>query len=163
MIIRLLQQINKPPPYAPKRHCVRAKIVIDLVKQFFHEYLFVTQENYDGYVAIAREELSARRKHINSVMSQSVIQLHEVKKRYEEEKNLIRDNPTLAPYYSLDDRQGAITKLEDFINKKKDEKRELSEVILPFKEYLKLFENIGVILEDNNDMAQLDAIIKFFF
>ena len=146
-----------------KGKSVRAKVVIELVKQFFHEYLFVTKDNYAGYVLAAKNDIADRRRLIESSMAQSVMLLHDIKKRYEEEKDLIRENPKLAQHYSLDDRQESISKLEDFIEKKKIEKRELNEVVLPFEEYLKLFENIGVILEDNNEMGQLNAIIKFFF
>lgn len=49
------------------------------------------------------------------------------------------------------------------MRRKKIEKKALSETILPFKEYLKLFENIGVVLEENSNMSQLNAMIKFFF
>jgi site-specific DNA recombinase len=142
---------------------VRAKVVVNLVKQFFHEYLFITRQNYEGYVSMAKSELASRRKHIDSVMTQAVSRLHDIKKRYEEEKDLIRDNPKLAPHYSLDERQDSIAKLEELIERQKLEKKALNEAILPFKEYLKLFENIGVILEGNNNMIQLNAIIKFFF
>ena len=142
---------------------IRANVVVDLAKQFFHEYLFVTRQNYDGYVSMAKDELISRRKHIDSTMAQAVSQLHDVRKRYEDEKELIRNNPKLAPHYPLDERQSSVTMLEELVERQKTEKKALNETILPFKEYLKLFEKIGVILEENDNMAQLNAVIKFFF
>lgn len=69
---------------------------------------------------MAKDELASTRKHIDTVLAKAVAQLHDIKKRYEEEKDLIRDNPKLAAHYPLDERQHSITKLEDLIEKKKN-------------------------------------------
>ena len=146
-----------------KGKSVRAKIIIDLVKDFFHEYLFITRHNYSDYLQNANEQIRVKSKEVDSSMARNVKALYELKKVYEEEKSLIRDNPKLSRHYSLDDRKEAVVKLEEQINKQKNQKIQLKEVILPFEEYLKLFSSIGVIFEKTNNMKHMDLIIKFFF
>ena len=146
-----------------KGKSIRAKVIIDLVKEFFHEYLFITKYNYSEYMKNANEHIKAKSIELDGSMSRSVKTLYELNKMYEEEKSLIRNNPQLSEHYSLDDRKESVAKLEEQIQKLKEEKSRLKDVVLSFEEYLKLFESIGVIFEKTNNMNRMDTIIRFFF
>jgi DNA invertase Pin-like site-specific DNA recombinase len=142
---------------------VRAKIVLDLARQFFHEYLFVTRDNYDGYVAVGKRRIAERRKDVDIAMIKDTQKLRKAQEQYDADRDLVRQNPALSAHYLLDTTLATIKDLEAAVARHTQDKAAINGTMLTFKEYLKLFESIGVILEDNNNMAQLDAIIKFFF
>lgn len=146
-----------------KGKSLRARVIVNFAAEFFRTHLFVTKDNYDEYVRSAKRDISLVTKELTSSIARKIKALADAKALYEQEKELILNNPALAEHYDLGKQSKRIDELSSQLEQEKEEKASAKRAIFSFEEYLKLFQNIGVILEEMDDMAQLDAVIQKFF
>lgn len=69
---------------------------------------------------------------------------------------MIRNNPALSAHYDLDKRVEEIISLEAQLKELRYLKSKMKSVVMIYEKYLKLFENIGVIMSEMQNMALLD-------
>ena len=142
---------------------IRANVVLLFAKEFFEGYMFVTKENYDGYVANAKRLIDRRIRETNSSIASLSKTLGEKRKEYEETKELIRVQPVLAPHYDLDAIQQQIDRMTVDLNKLKAGRGEVKHSIATYEKYLELIKHTSVILEEMHNMKAMDLLLREFF
>lgn len=141
----------------------RAKIILDCVIDFLNAHLFTTETNYENYVAEAQEHAAVQAKALDSDIAALTRQVGNKEGEYERTKATIRDNPQLAKHYDLDEVDNELKSLKKDLGELVRNRKSLKQAILTYKQYLELFENIGVRLAQTHDILVLDELIKKFF
>ncbi len=142
---------------------VRAKIVLDYAVKFLSEHLFTTESNYVSYAAEAREYANTQAKSLDSDIASFARQVGNKEAEYERTKATVRDNPKLAKHYNLDEVESELVIIRKDHAKLVNTRKQLGSAIITYKQYLELFENIGVILPKTHDMQVLDELLRKFF
>jgi DNA invertase Pin-like site-specific DNA recombinase len=146
-----------------KGKSVRARVMLNVASEFFKEYLFVTEENYNAYKTEAIKSVAKLAKDLDRDIGRMNQRLLSEKRSYEQDKELIRNNPALSSHYDLDKRVERIKSVEVQLKDLRYRKSEMKSVVMTYEKYLKLFENIGVIMSEMQNMELLDQVIKKFF
>ncbi len=142
---------------------IRAKVVLDYASDFLSEHLFVTENNYQSYVTEAQEYAAVQAKALDSDIASLTKQVGNKEAEYDRTKATIRDNPQLARHYNLDEIESELKAIKKDLGDMVGTRKALKQSVLTYKQYLELFENIGVNLIKTHDMAVMDDIIKKFF
>ena len=142
---------------------VRGKVVLEYVVDFMSKHLFVTENNYESYVLEAREYAAVQAKAYISELASLRKQMSNKESEYDRTRNTIRDNPELAKHYNLDEIQEELTEMKKDLQQMVSAREGLKSSVMNYKEYLELFESIGVSLTQTHDMAVMDDIIRKFF
>ena len=142
---------------------VRAKVVLQYAQDFFKEHLFVTKENYSQYVIDAKQEIIKQTKLLNSQIAGLSKILGEKENEYNKTKDFVLKNSAIAKHYDLDRLKGDLDTLQDRLDSAKEERTFTKGSIVEYEEYLKLFENVSVILSDMHDMKAMDLVLRKFF
>ncbi len=142
---------------------VRAKVIIDYASDFLAEHLFTTEDNYQNYVTEAQEYATTQAKTLDSDIASLTKQVGNKEAEYDRTKGTIRDNPQLVRHYDLDEIEKELTDLKKDLSKLVSSRKALKHSMLTYKQYLELFENIGVSLRDMHDMTAMDDTLKKFF
>ena len=141
----------------------RGKLILDEIKQFFNQYLFVTEENYEEYKKQALLALKSKNAELDSAIARTKMITSKEKAEYEQQKELIASNPSLAGHYNLDAKLAAISKIQSEFNDMVATRKSSKSSIPTYEKYLKLFKSIPVILNKMEDMATADKICRIFF
>ena len=145
------------------KQSIRANIVIDCAKEFFNYYQFSTIENYNHYVLDANTKIKERNRIVNSEIASIVSQLGTKRAEYERRKTFVLNNPKLSRHYNLDESESEVVGLEARLDKLKKQRNDSKNAIFTYEKYLKLFENISVILDEMHDMKVMDKVLREFF
>ena len=73
------------------------------------------------------------------------------------------NNPKLSRHYNLDESESEVVGLEARLDKLKKQRNDSKNAIFTYEKYLKLFENISVILDEMHDMKVMDKVLREFF
>jgi site-specific DNA recombinase len=146
-----------------KSKSVRAKVILDHAIGFLEQHLFTTEINYENYVTEAQEFARVQAKALSGDIASRTKQVGNKEAEYKRTKATVRDNPQLARHYNLDEVESELESLRDDLTKLIESRKAIKQSVLAYKQYLELFENIGVILSETHDMALLDEILKKFF
>jgi hypothetical protein len=142
---------------------ILAKAVLDYASEFLSEHLFVTESNYQNYIAEAQEYAATQAKVLDSDIASLTKQVGNKEAEYGRTKDTIRDNPQLARHYNLDEIKGELKAIKKNLAILVRNRRGLKQSTLTYKEYLELFGNIGVSLRKTHDMTVMDETIRKFF
>lgn len=142
---------------------VRPKVVIETATKFLSEHLFTTKDNYERYVKDAKEYANTQAKALDSDIASLAKQIGNKKAEYDRSKVIVRDRPTLAKHYNLDEIEAELKDIAKDHEKLVKNRKDLKQSILAYSEYLELFENIGVTLSKTHDMGLLDENLRKFF
>lgn len=142
---------------------VRAKVVLDHAADFLSEHLFVTENNYQRYVTEAQEYAAVQAKALDSDIASLTKQLGNKEGEYDRAKSTVRDNPNYARHFNLDEIESELKAIKKDLGDMVATRKALKQSVLAYKQYLELFENIGVNLRETHDMTLMDDTIKKFF
>lgn len=142
---------------------VRAKVILDHASDFLSEHLFITENNYHNYIVEAQEYAAVQAKALDSDIASLTKQVGNKEAEYDRTKDTIRDNPQLARHYNLDEIEQELIDIKKDLSKLVSSRKALKQSVLTYKQYLELFENVGVNLRETHDMTVMDDTIKKFF
>lgn len=146
-----------------KNKGARAKLLIEAAKEFFGAHLFVTRENYDIYVADAKNALKATNIELEAEINGLKGQLSQRQQKYEQTKTLLLSNADLAEHYNLDALKAEEDGLRAKLDKLTGQRSRSKESIATYEQYLKLLQSAPVILGKIHDMDVMDALLRIFF
>lgn len=141
----------------------RAGLIIDAAQQFFHDYLFVTKDNFDYFIEEIKRSAKQKSAEFDSTIARSKTVIANKEKSYEQTKELILKNPDLKDHYSLDKHDKEIKKIKSEYAKAVQQRNNTKSAILTFEEYLKLLETTPDILGKIRDMRVMDTLLRIFF
>jgi DNA invertase Pin-like site-specific DNA recombinase len=142
---------------------VRGKVIINYATEFLSEHLFTTENNYERYVAEAREYATIQAKALDGDIAGLTRHVGNKQDEYNRTKITIRDNPGLTKHYNLDEIESELKDIKKDLRKLTATRKRLKQSILTYKQYLELFETIGVNLRKTHDMTVLDQTLRKFF
>ncbi len=147
---------------------LRAKVVIGFAIDTLKQYLFTTKENYQRYVADAKDDMQGKRSELNAIIGALAKQSGDKNLEYKRAKEqVLKDPDGLGKHYNLDEIKAELGSLESDLQLAKTKREELKSSVLTYEKYLELFSNIGEVLEvsvtKSVNMAALDAILRKFF
>lgn len=146
-----------------KNKSIRAGVVIRFVREFFADYMFITRDNYDAYVAEAKTDIKSKTRVLTSSINSLSRQIGEAESDYQKTKDIIKDSPALEQHYDLDELKAVVTNLKQEQSKLISQRDTIKSAIVPYEKYLKLMEASPVILGKMQDMQAMDVIIRKFF
>lgn len=146
-----------------KGKSVRANVVLGCAKDFFSGYLFTTKDNYEQYISDAKNDIAVRTKEINSNIASLSKIYGEKNKEYGKTKDLILNNPVLSSYYNLKGLKSEVEKIYGHLEGLKTQRNDIKYSIFTYEKYLKLFENVSVIVGEMQDMRVMDKVLRKFF
>ncbi len=149
----------------PKRN-LRARVVMRYVLDFLETHVFATRSNYDRFcrtVAIEsiqhREELESRLKSLHRAHTENEKTMERVK------GIMLKNDDMLTEHFKGDmekvkadkaDIEKTIKETEELIAKSKD-------APMTYETFLELFGNIGQTLQNTDDLAYRDQVIRLMF
>ena len=142
---------------------IRAKVVIDHATHFLGQHLFTTESNYEHYVDEAKDYAAVQAHQLDSNIAALTKQIGNKEAEYERTKATIRDNPSLARHYNLDEIENELKAIRSDHAKLVDARKRIKQSVLTYSQYFELFQSIGVILRENHDMEVLDETLRKFF
>jgi len=138
-------------------------LVIEEALEFFNNYLFITKSNYASYVDNVKMQAKSRAVDLDGQVARLRIDIANKKKSYESAKEFVLKNPDLKEHYKLDEYSKDIEKMKsDYVLAKK-KREEIFSKVPTYKEYLKLFESVPVILGKIKDMRAMNTLLRNFF
>ncbi len=146
---------------------VRGKIVLDFVYQFLEENKFTDKRAYNHYLQEMkhvqeneRKELEARRKSIQIAVKELEERINLIKESlYKETDSEIKDEYKA----DLKAKKAQLKQANDELTKIKEAKAKGSKVILTYKEFVELFNELPDILRKTKTMEGKDQIIRKIF
>ncbi len=163
-VIRSYYYYKCETPTCPMRNKgARANLVVDTARNFFKNYLFITKDNYDVYVANAKKELKRKNIQLDSDIASVKKRIGDRKSKYLQTKDLLIANPDLAEHYNLTELQSEESNLRLELAQLENRRTRSKETIATYKEYLKLLESTPVILGKLHNMEVMDEMLKMFF
>lgn len=146
---------------------VRGKVILDFVYQFLEEHKFTDERAYNHYIdemktiqEKERKELESRRKSFQQVAKQLEERITVIKEYIPQEADVeIQDE-------YRDDLKAKKAKLKEMlgeIEKVNEAKKKGSKVVLTYKEFVELFNDLPVILRKTKSMEGKDQIIRKIF
>ncbi len=146
-----------------KGKSVRAGVILNFAKDFFDEYRFTTKSNYDSYVKDAEADIKLHTQTLVSSIASLTKQLGDQKRNYEETKELVKNNPSLAKHYDLDKEDAKVKVLEEQLEAVHEQRKKIKSSIFTYEQYLELFNNVSVILDKMDNMEAMDKVLRNFF
>jgi site-specific DNA recombinase len=142
---------------------VRANVVLNYAYDFLDTFMFTTESNYEVFIENAKVHAAQRTKELTSSIMSLTKVVGEKQLEYDHTKRLLMDSPHLEKHYDLDGIEKELNELKDQHKKLIDEKQAIKPALLTYKQYLELFESIGVKLDKSHDMAMIDKVLRNFF
>lgn len=141
---------------------VRAKVIVDYAIQFLSTHLFTTKDNHKKYMENARGYIAAQSKDLTSEIGKLSKQIGDKGAEYERSKVAISANPALAEHFDLDKIKSERDAIQSDLDRALEKRASLKPALEKYEEYLELFENVGVILSETEDMEVLDKTLRQF-
>lgn len=141
----------------------RPNLILDAVQSFFSTHLLCTEDSYKDYLKDAKEEIYNKNQDLDSAINSAKKLLGQATTKYENTKMMLLNNPELHEHYDLDLLRVQVDERKRELSRLVEIRQQTKEAILPYSEYLKLFQSVPVILGKIHDMAVMDKFLKMFF
>jgi|JI10StandDraft_1071094.scaffolds.fasta_scaffold125674_2 DNA invertase Pin-like site-specific DNA recombinase len=146
-----------------KNRSVRARVVLDMIIDFFNTYHFTTQNNYEVHVSRIKETNRKKARNIASKIASLVKTIELKEQNYEKTKKIITDNPALARHYDLDRMAEELERLNTLLNRNVALRKALNASIPTYEKYLELLGTASVTIPKIHDIELMNNLIKYFF
>lgn len=146
---------------------VRGKVILEFVYEFLEEHKFTDKRAYNHYVQEMRgvqenerKELESRRKSLQQVAKELEERIAAIKEYIPQET----DEEIREEYKDdLKAKKAKLKEILDEIEKIKEAKVKGSKVVLTYKEFVELFNDLPIILRKTKSMEGKDQIIRKIF